>query len=90
MTQIKSKTFSPFNFNIDSHHIVTVKFSRYATKTGKSLKHPNESLVEFGVFVALNRFFTSLSKILHISVNENIFVEEYKVVMDFNEDVLSF
>lgn len=27
---------------------------------------------------------------LHISVNENIFVEEYKVVMDFNEDVLSF
>lgn len=24
---------------------------------------------------------------LHISVNENIFVEEYKVVMDFNEDV---
>lgn len=90
MTQIKSKTFSPFSFNIDSHHIVTVKFSRYATKARKSLKHPNESLVEFGVFVALNRFFTSLSKMLHISVNENIFVEEYKVVMDFNEDVLSF
>lgn len=32
----------------------------------------------------------SLLKMLYILVNENIFVEEYKVVMDFNEDVLFF